>query len=209
MPFGRLSRAGLVAAIVVAAWPGTAAAQTVGVIRGTVQDATGAVIPGATVVLSNPGTIGANQQVITDAQGASQFKHLVPSGTDAVQAELIGFRTATQNTINVDAGVIVRVDLTLQTGDVSETITVSSQAPLLDTRTVARPMVMDRASLDALPTSNDIWSIGRLMPALITARYDVGGSDSLQQSSKPHADPYGGPGHLRFAGRVSQALRAR
>src|SRR5262245_37532448 len=49
-----------------------------GTISGTVQDASGAVIPGVTVHVSNPGTIGGNQQVITNERGAYQFTRLVP-----------------------------------------------------------------------------------------------------------------------------------
>ena len=48
----------------------SALAQGVGAIGGTVVDASGAVLPGVTVTLSNPGTIGGNQEVVTDERGA-------------------------------------------------------------------------------------------------------------------------------------------
>src|SRR5690349_20951427 len=53
-------------------------AQGVGAIGGIVVDESGAVLPGATVTLSSPGTIGCNQTVVSDAQGAYQFTRLVP-----------------------------------------------------------------------------------------------------------------------------------
>jgi len=54
-----------------------AAAQGVGAIGGTVMDQSGAVLPGATVTLSSPGTIGGNQSAVSDAHGAYQFTRLV------------------------------------------------------------------------------------------------------------------------------------
>ena len=85
-------------------------AQSVGAISGTIQDATGAVIPGANVTLSNPGTIGGNQQAVTDERGIYQFTRLVPSSTYSVKAELPGFRTVVRQNIVVNADVTVRVD---------------------------------------------------------------------------------------------------
>src|SRR5439155_19632260 len=56
-----------------------AMAQGVGAIGGTISDPSGAVLPGVTVTLSNPrGTIGGNQETVTDARGAFQFIRLVP-----------------------------------------------------------------------------------------------------------------------------------
>ena len=63
-----------------------------GAIGGTAMDSSGAVLPGVTVTLSNPGTIGGNQVTVTDARGTYQFPRLVP-GRYAVKGELTGFRT--------------------------------------------------------------------------------------------------------------------
>src|SRR5262249_2941551 len=98
-------------------WAGAAVpamAQGVGAIGGTVTDASGAVMPGVTVTLSNPrGSIGGNQEAVTDARGAFQFLRLVP-GTYTVKAELEGFRTAVLENIVVNADVTARVDLKLE-----------------------------------------------------------------------------------------------
>lgn len=158
-----------------------ARAQDVGTIRGIVQDSTGAVLPGVTVVLSNPGTIGANQQTVTDERGNYQFTGLVPSANYSVRAELEGFRALVRDKIVVNAAVTVRVDLKLELGQVSDAITVTGQVPLLDTTSTSNQTVLDRQTLEALPTSNDIWSIGRIVPSVIMSRYDVGGSESLSQ----------------------------
>jgi hypothetical protein len=103
--------------------PRSATAQGVGAIAGTVTDASGAVLPGATVTLSNPrGSIGGNQETVADARGAFQFIRLVP-GTYTVKGELEGFRTAVQENIVVNADVTARVDMKMEIGTLQEGIT--------------------------------------------------------------------------------------
>ena len=91
-----------------------------GTINGIVQDSSGAVIPGVTMILANPGVVGGNQETVTDTRGAYQFLRLVPSTTYSVRAELTGFRPAARNNIVVNADVNARVDMTLEVGGLSE-----------------------------------------------------------------------------------------
>ena len=94
--------------------PRAATAQGLGAIAGTVTDASGAVLPGATVTLSNPrGSIGGNQETVADARGAFQFIRLVP-GTYTVKAELEGFRSGLQENIVVNADVTSRFDMKME-----------------------------------------------------------------------------------------------
>src|SRR5688572_26803551 len=86
-----------------------AAAQSVGAIGGTVTDSSGAVLPGATMVLSNPGVIGGAQETVSDGRGAYQFNRLVP-GTYSVRASLTGFRSFVQEGIVVNADATARAD---------------------------------------------------------------------------------------------------
>src|SRR5262245_38389466 len=160
----------------------TAAAQlTTGTISGTVQDSTGAVIPGVSVSLMSSGVVGGNQQTVTDERGVYQFVRLVP-GTYSVKGELSGFRSALRDNITVNAQVTVRVDLTLAVGDVTDTVTVTGETPLLDTTSALNQAILDRQTLDTLPTGNDLWSIGRLVPGVMLNKYDIGGSESVEQS---------------------------
>jgi carboxypeptidase family protein len=161
----------------------SAAAQFgVGTIGGTVTDTSGAVLPGVTVTLSNPGVIGGDQSTISDANGAYQFARLVP-GTYRVKAELQGFRTVIQEGITVNADRNSRADLKLDVGAVSETVTVSGLAPLLDTKSALNQTVLPRETLDTLPTGYDTWSVARLAPAVHLAKYDVGGREMFGQSN--------------------------
>lgn len=160
---------------------GASVAQGVGAIAGSVVDASGAVLPGVTVTLSNPGTIGGSQDTVTDERGAYQFVRLVP-GRYSVRGQLTGFRPVVLSDIVVNAAATARADIHLELGDVSESITVSGQAPLLDTTTGLNQTVMDRQVLDTLPGTNDLWGIARVVPSIVMNKYDVGGSESFQQS---------------------------
>src|SRR5262245_62741722 len=153
-----------------------------GAIAGTTSDASGAVLPGVTVTLSNPGIIGGSQVTVTDARGMYQFPRLVP-GRYTVKGELTGFRAAAVENVVVNAQATSRADLTLQVNQLQETVTVSGEAPLLDTTAVLNQTVMTRDVLDTLPGTNDVWSIGRMVPAVIQNNIDVGGTGAFQQST--------------------------
>src|SRR5881296_3059660 len=90
-----------------------------GAIVGTAQDATGGVLPGVTIVLLNPGTVGGDQRTVTDERGGYQFNRLVPA-TYGVRAELTGFRPVVRENIMVNANVTSRVDVKLEVGSTAE-----------------------------------------------------------------------------------------
>lgn len=161
----------------------------VGNIAGTVQDATGAVIPGVTVTLMNPSIIGGNQTAVTDERGQYRFSRLVPAAY-SVKAELTGFQKAQRENIVVNAEVTARVDLTLQVGNFADTVTVTGEAPLLDTTSALHQQVLDRELRNTIPTGGDLWSLSRLVPGAITGNYDIGGNQSFQQTGiTVHGNP--------------------
>ncbi len=179
---GRSFVAAILAVLVCAAVSIPAAAQGVGGIGGSVTDASGGVLPGVTVTLSNPGVIGGNQDAVTDARGAYQFTRLVP-GTYSIRASLVGFRTVVQERIVVNADVTARVDLRLDIGALEESIVVSGQAPLLDTTRTLKQTVLTRELIETLPARSDIWAMARTVPSIIMNKYDVGGSEMFAQSA--------------------------
>jgi hypothetical protein len=163
-------------------WTVPALAQGVGAIGGTVMDASGAVLPGATVALTNAqGSVGGNQETVSDARGAYQFLRLVP-GTYSVKATMQGFRPVEQRNIVVNADNTARADLTLAIGGLEEGVVVSGQAPLLDTTSALRQTVMSQETLQSLPNRGDMWSITRAIPSVVVSKVDVGGSESFKQS---------------------------
>src|SRR2546427_8287928 len=103
-----------------------AVAQTQAGISGVIHDASGAVIPGAMITVTNPATNFA-RSVISNEAGVYNFPGLQP-GRYSIRVELPGFRTITQNDIELQVQQSARLDFTLQVGQVSETIEVSGAA---------------------------------------------------------------------------------
>src|SRR6266853_1853786 len=113
-----------VALIVLAATPGRA--QTFrGTILGTVTDATGGVVPGATVTVRNINT-GLLRTTETQADGSYRVPEL-PIGTYDVSVEKTGFQTSATNGVKVDVAAERRVDAALKPGEVKEQISVSGE----------------------------------------------------------------------------------
>src|SRR4029077_12895005 len=102
----------------------------VGTIEGKVLDQSGAVVPGVTVTLTSPVLVGPRTNV-TDSGGTYTFPSL-PLGDYTAAYELSGFKKVIREGLIVTAARTVTVDVTLQTGQVSETLTVVGATPTVD-----------------------------------------------------------------------------
>src|SRR5689334_663828 len=102
-----------------------------GGITGTLRDASGAVIPGAKVTATNQGT-GLIQEVETTGTGLYAFK-VLQVGNYTVAVAHPGFESFKRSDIQVVSGETVTVDVTLQVGQATQTISVTGAAPTLDT----------------------------------------------------------------------------
>ncbi len=155
----------------------------VGAIGGTVTDPSGGVLPGAVVMLTaDQGGVGSGQITIANEQGAYTFTRLVP-GIYTLKGELQGFRPAEQRRVVVNSDQVSRADLKLEIGTMEEGVTVSGEAPLLDTSTALRQTVISREALEAMPNRTDVWSIARVIPGVVLSKVDVGGTEQFLQSS--------------------------
>ena len=96
-------------------------------------------------------------------------------GKYSVKAELSGFRAVQVDGVEVHADQTTRADAKLVVGEMAETVTVSGEAPLLDTTSALQQTTLSRQVLDTVPTGNDVWSIARLAPAVQQTNIDVGG----------------------------------
>ncbi|MGH9323328.1 MAG: TonB-dependent receptor [Vicinamibacteria bacterium] len=103
-------------------------------LSGTVTDTTGALLPGATVTIRNMDT-GLTQTATTDEQGGYRFAPLDPKGRWSLTAELQGFKSERQEGLAFKANTQPRIDFRLDLGSVEETITVTAQSPVVETRT--------------------------------------------------------------------------
>jgi len=161
--------------------PAHAQVQT-GSIAGIVTDESSAVLPGATVSLSGERLIGGTQTQTTDATGAYRFDRL-PPGTYTVLFELQGFKSLERKDIIVNATFVATVNAKLGVGSVSETVTVTGESPTVDVRSNLQQTVMNQTVLEGVPSGRDPWSVAKIIPGVQVSTYDVGGTQSFQQSS--------------------------
>jgi hypothetical protein len=120
-----------------------------GSITGRVTDASGAVIGGGKVTLTNAGT-GASLTTTTDSDGTYKFSP-VRIGTYKLDATSQGFQTISQKEVTVTIGSNVVVDFTLKPGSATETVEVTAAAPVLQTQDASVGQVIDSRNVNNLP----------------------------------------------------------
>ncbi|HZT60350.1 MAG TPA: TonB-dependent receptor [Pyrinomonadaceae bacterium] len=153
-------------AFVLLGFAATAHAQFRAGVQGTVSDPTGAVVGQATVTLTNNGT-GKTQQTTTSGEGFYRFSEL-PPGTYTVTVEKTGFKKNTVNDVIVNAEQVQGLDVTLTTGEVSESVTVTaSAAPALETENPSLDKAITTAEVRELPQfGRDPYELTRLTPGV-------------------------------------------
>ncbi|HLE62493.1 MAG TPA: carboxypeptidase-like regulatory domain-containing protein, partial [Pyrinomonadaceae bacterium] len=92
-------------------------------------------MPGATVIITDLGTLK-TVSLTTSESGSYSFRSLDPV-TYSVRVEASGFKRAIRENIKVDTATVATVDFTLETGNVGETVTISSEVPLINTESAA------------------------------------------------------------------------
>jgi hypothetical protein len=110
---------------------GIARAQVGGSLTGTVKDPSGAVVPGVSVTATNT-VLNAMFSTVTDGQGLYSFPKL-PVGRYDVTVQIDGFKPQKRTGVQVDADSALRINVTLELGEQSETVTVSVNAIRVDT----------------------------------------------------------------------------
>jgi hypothetical protein len=127
----------------------SAPAQTQGEITGEVSDVSGAVMPGATVLVTNQGT-NARRQVVTNGAGVYSFPSLLP-GMYQVRVEKVGFQSLVRSGIELQVQAVARIDFRMDVGQVSEALNVSAQAALLTTENATTGTVIENKRIEDLP----------------------------------------------------------
>jgi hypothetical protein len=155
---------------------------TTATLVGLVRDNSAAVIPGANVVATNEGT-GVTRESVTDANGEVVLSAL-PAGTYTVRIELAGFKTISQRGIQLGAGQTVRQTFTLEVGAMSETVTVTGEAPLLQTAMSLQADSLGSQEVRELPVNrrNIQNLIGLTAGVVITGTGAAGGSGGVQMN---------------------------
>jgi carboxypeptidase family protein/TonB-dependent receptor-like protein len=142
------------------------AQQELATITGEVKDASGALVPQAMVTVTNIGT-NISVKVETNDQGSYTIPSLRP-GDYTVTAEKSGFNKTLRTGVTLQVNQFTRIDITLQTGQVSEVVEVVGGAPLLETETSARGSVIDQRKIVDLPLNGrDYNQLALLSPGVL------------------------------------------
>jgi hypothetical protein len=134
--------------MLLAATTAWAQAGTAGV-AGTVKDAQGAVVPGATVTATNQ-SLGTARTTTSNAEGAYSIPGL-PPGDYTLKVELTGFRTFVHEKVTLRVDSMTTVDAALSLGSLSETVTVSEATPIVNTTDASVGNTMSHDTIERLP----------------------------------------------------------
>jgi hypothetical protein len=139
-------------------------------------DEQGGVVPGATVTISSPVLVSGTQTGVTDAGGVYRFVSL-PPGAYVLKVELSGFQTIAREGVVVGVGNTTPVDMTMKVGNLTETMTVRGESPIVDTTNANVNVHLDAKLIETTPAGRDIWSIIEYkVPGLVMDTPDVGGN---------------------------------
>ena len=158
----------------------SAQVSTTGKITGVVTDASGAVVPNATVEVNSPALM-VPRTSRTHADGSFLFD-LLPLGAYELGVTASGFQTVKRTNIVLSAGFTATVNPQLTVGELKQTIEVQSE-PVIDVQTVQTQTTFDQRLLQEIPSGRDPWSTVAQMPGATLDRFDVGGNQSMQQST--------------------------
>ena len=159
-----------------------------GRVLGSISDQSGAAIPGATVTIEDVQR-GTMRTLTTDTAGAYNAPNLLP-GTYKVRVEYKGFRTVERQNIALEVGQDIRVDLSLQPGEQTQTVTVTETIPLVETTNAELGGTISNQIINELPLN------GRNFKNLLQLRPGVmiypGGSGGTQSTNglRPHDNVY-------------------
>jgi len=140
---------------------------TTATIAGVVQDASGAVIPGVSITIKNVET-GATRTATSDEGG----RYTVPEltlGDYEVEAQLPGFQTEVRSGITLTVGRSAVVNFALKVGQVSDKVTITEEAPLVESTTAAMSSLIDERTIRDLPMNGRSWdNLALLQPGVVT-----------------------------------------
>jgi hypothetical protein len=170
----------MLAVVLAPVWAG---AQGIGAssIVGVARDASGAVLPGVTVEAASPVLIEKVRTAVTDSEGRYQIVELRP-GAYSVSFTLPGFATYRRDGLTLPPNFVATINADLRVGGLEETITVTGESPLVDTRSVSQAQVISQERLAALPTAKSVGSMLAFVPGAVSPAngVDSGGTKGEQ-----------------------------
>ncbi len=118
-------------------------------ISGIITDTTGAIVPGATITAINNAT--SQRIVVTTNDDGFYVINALPIGEYVIEAEKSGFKKFVRQGLTLSTATTVPLDVQLETGDISETVTVTGETPLLQTRTSDVSQTIESRAVQELP----------------------------------------------------------
>ena len=150
-----------------------------GTVVGTVTDSSGASLAAATVKITNLGT-NESRVTQTTSAGTYSFPNL-NAGLYRVELEIAGFKRFTQDKVEVQVDVTTRVDPTMQVGNVTESVLVTSEAPPLQTDNASLGTVIGQVEVESIPLSGrNINNMLTLVPGVVAQGGTYGNAVSNQ-----------------------------
>jgi hypothetical protein len=187
----------MVVLVVLMLIPSTARAQAS--IAGVVKDTSGAVLPGVTVEASSDVLIEKVRSAVTDGTGQYRIVDLRP-GIYVVTFKLTGFNAVRRDAIELTGVATATINADLKVGDLSETITVTADTPLVDVQSVRRQTTVTGDVLNVLPTARAYGAVMQLIPSLQTQASFTPGARDVQVT--PGMSVFGGQGGRENEGRL-------
>jgi hypothetical protein len=168
-------------------------------ITGVVKDPSGAVLPGVAVEAASSALIERVRTAVTDATGQYRIIDLRP-GAYVVTFSLAGFSTVRREGIELQGSLTATVNAELGLNALAETITVTSEVPLVDVQSVRRQTVLTGTVVNDLPSSRAYGAIMQLIPSLTTQASFTPGARDVQVT--PGMSVFGGQGGRENEGRL-------
>ena len=137
------------------------------VISGTVADATGGVLPGVVIRAVNQAS-GNSFEAVTDGSGA--FRIPLRVGVYEITADLAGFTTVTRRGLELLVGQQVTMNLQMSPSTIQESVTVTGEAPLIETTSSSMSANLDPRQMRELPVNGRNWQ--DLIAVVPGARYN-------------------------------------
>ena len=140
-----------------------------GTITISVKDATGSIVPGANVVLRNEATGIEIRSGVTNEQGNFNAV-LIPSGSYLAHVEMKGFKSYQQSAIYLQVNQQISVHVALQVGELTEQVTVTSAAPLVESTSGVIRETIDRVRVSELPLNGrNVLQLQVLVPGSVSS----------------------------------------
>ncbi len=185
------------------------AQSTAGRILGTLTDPSGAAVPGATVLVTDVER-GTSRTSTTDESGSYAFPDL-PPGTYKLHVQAKGFRGVDRPNVRIEVASDVRADFALQPGNVTETLTITEEVPLINTTSATLGGTLSNKEINDLPLNGRNYeNLLQLRPGVM--RYPGGGfsttsSNGLRAEDNAYfieglfnSEPYSGQAIVNGAG---------